>query len=225
MRLFDKIMKLFNKKNQSVIDVPVNKFYKGDDLNGFIHFTYTYDDENPVTKRKTKLSLKIGSPFDVGKINKSLDSNLLAYECYLSYGQTKGPSLTDEKLANDIKGFDKVILCIDRERMIRDSNYSEFVFSKMLNYNRIKKLHDIQYGLVEGRKTGNYVGSVIENNGNLVDLMDYNIGDVVNVSFSGVSIHVDDESLLKTIELLRQERDKLREASKNQNEYQSNRTK
>lgn len=220
MGFFDKLKNKFKKKENETLDIQKNEYYKNDNADGSVsYFTYIYDDVVPGMNKNFKLHLQIGKSVDVGESK--------AYECILSYGKTGGPSLMDNKFADDIKGFEKVLLCIDKKRMILDQNYAEFVFSKLLSFDRIKKLHDIQYGLIEGRKSGNYVGSVIENNGNLVTLMDHNIGDVVNVSYNNLSFTgTNSESdINKTIQLLRAQRDEIRNlSSDSENEYQSGRT-
>ena len=204
MGFFDK----FKKKENTTFDAPKNEYYKKDSSDGSIsYFTYVYDYVVPATNKRFKLYLQVGKSIHVGDTE--------AYECTLSYSQAGGPSLMDEKFAADIKGFEKVLLCVDKERMKIDKNYTEFIFSKMLDFDRIKNLHDIQFGLKEGRKSGNYVGSVMETNGNLLVLMDHNIGDVVNISYGNLNSQNDID---KTIQLLRMQRDEIRELYKSSND-------
>lgn len=208
MGFFDRFKK---KKNVSV--VPVNNYYNGNNS-----FTFIFDDMNPDTKKSTKLFLSIENSVNMGGVE--------AYECSLYYAQTGGPSLAEQNFSSALEGFEKVIICFDKDRMINEEKYTEFVCSKILNFDRIKKLHDNQFGLSEGKKCGNYVGSVLESNGSLSLLMDDNIGDIANASFGNSFVSksdTDNNSLEETIQSLREERDKLRDISNDH--YQSSKNK
>ena len=73
--------------------------------------------------------------------------------------------------------------------MVEDSEYTKFVFTRLLDRSRIKYMHDVEFGLLEGKKNGNYVGSVLEAGDNLIELVNDNIGDIVELSSYTNTMH------------------------------------
>ena len=151
---------IFKKKKEVVLEqpsVPENEYYKGHD-----NFYYVYNGN-------LDISLRI-----CNQVNLGYYSNL--YECDVRYGHTGAPVVTDAYANEDLYGFGKLVIGLDKEEMISNPNYCEFVFSKLLDRNRILELHDIEFDLAEGKKNGNYVGSVIEKDGQFSIMLDDQIG-------------------------------------------------
>lgn len=73
--------------------------------------------------------------------------------------------------------------------MVEDSEYTKFVFTRLLDRSRIKYMHDVEFGILEGKKNGNYVGSVLEAGDNLIELVNDNIGDIVELSSYTNALH------------------------------------
>ena len=152
------------RKNNGKLDVTVNKYYVG---NGVFH--YEYDDFVAGVSEKNSIHLTIK-----GDLESDLDNlgDLKLYVCNVNYGD-------DSFCVDDLYGFEDLIIGLDVYKMCHDSKYTEFVFSRVLNIDRIKHLHDIEFDLVGGIKHGNYVGSVFESNGELSCKLDENIGALI----------------------------------------------
>lgn len=165
MGIFDIFRK---KKVENVVpSVPLNVYYNGDNR-------FVFPDD------KSKIIL-----FFKKQILNEKFQNL--YLCRLSYSQLGGPSLIDMMAEENLIGFEDVIVQLDLDRMKSSSDYSKKVFTKLLNYKRIKELHDIEFDLIDGKKNGNYIGSIDEN---MNVFMDDVIGDYVELLPSTNEIHI-----------------------------------
>ena len=85
------------------------------------------------------------------------------YECSLKYSSDTNGNL---------KGFEKVYIGFNKDKMINDESYTNIVFVEILDKARIEKLYDIEFKKDILNKNGNYIGSLID--GNVV--LDENIG-------------------------------------------------
>lgn len=215
------------KKKSDLADESSNECYKG-----FNSFNYVYDDTLSDSRVKRTISLKIIKKLDLGEY-----SNL--YECNVRYGSI-GVSVSD-KQSDDLCSFDGLIIGFDRDKMINDFEYDQFVFTNLLNVDRIKKLHDIEVGLVEGKKHGNYVGTVLEKNDNLSIFMDDNLGDIIRLTSKVKSVHdlyekykedeknsevnIDEGSSLNRDERIKNLKEELRELAAEEKNYESSKNK
>ena len=109
-----------------------------------------------------------------------LDENQKFYICHLQYGHGGVVQLTD--VEDELLGYERVIVGLDKERMNIDEEYAGFVLKQLLDKNRIKRLYDIAFDKIEGDKSGNYVGTVLEKENGLSILMDEDIMNKVATS-------------------------------------------
>lgn len=169
MGFFEKLKKKSDKTDVKTVTVNAkyNPYYMG-----YNNYIYPIDSNN-------RISLRILGRVDLGKID--LPAGVDLYECDIHYNY----NYLDEELY----GFNRLILGLNIGRMTMDSNYTKFVFSKLLNRKRIKRIRDIEFGLIDGRKSGNYVGSVLEMGDKLVELVDDNVGDIVAISSHTNAMH------------------------------------
>ena len=169
MGFFEKLKKKSDETDVKTVTVNAqcNPYYMG-----YNNFIYPLNSGN-------KVSVRVLGRIDLGHIDMPINTAL--YECDIHYN--------DNYLDDELYGFDRLIIGLNIGRMIRDSKYTEFVFSRILDRNRIKRMHDVEFGLLDGRKYGNYVGSVFEMGDKLVELVDDNIGDIVEISSHSQSMH------------------------------------
>lgn len=160
----------FKVRDSDSFNVPINKYYRG------------YDSFYFVNDNRSSISLRICKQIEIDDY-----SNL--YICDVRYGHVGARFQTNLYTDDDLYCFDRLVIGLDKERMINSSKYTEFVFSKILDRHRISRLHDIEFGYLDGKKNGNYVGSVYESNGQLIVLMDDNIGDVIEMTDYTKYIH------------------------------------
>ncbi|MBQ9181852.1 MAG: hypothetical protein IJ134_04395 [Bacilli bacterium] len=156
MGLFDMFKK---KKVEQKSNLPENKYYKGNDI--------FKDDE----VKGNEISIRIIKSIEIPG-----HSNL--YECTVQYG-IPSALITDAWENEDLRFFEKLIMEFDKNEMINNPDYAKFVLTKLLRRERVRELHDIEFGLIDGKKNGNYIGSVSKNNGNLSITMNDEIGTVI----------------------------------------------
>lgn len=169
MGFFEKLKK--KNGNTDVKTVTVNAQYNPY-YRGYNNFSYPIDSKN-------KVSLRVLGRVDLGKIDLPEYSPL--YECDIHYN--------DNYLDDELYGFGRLIIGLNLGRMVEDSEYTKFVFTRLLDRSRIKYMHDVEFGLLEGKKNGNYVGSVLEAGDNLIELVNDNIGDIVELSSYTNTMH------------------------------------
>ena len=156
MGLFD----MFKKKEvETKIDLPTNKYYRG---NGIFK-----DDEI----KGNEVSIRIIRGVEIPG-----SSNL--YECTVQYGEPN-TLVTDAWENEDLCFFDKLIMEFDKDEMINNQNYAKFILTELLKRERVRQLHDIEFGIISGKKNGTYIGSVSNSNGTLTIIMNDEIGTVI----------------------------------------------
>lgn len=161
MNIFKRIRQ--NKKNQQNI---INQYYMGDDK-----FYYVFDEYSNDNRRE-----KIG--LNVEEIINNIDGQDISsplYKCELIYGVTGSPVVSDFFKEN----FDYILVQFDLDRMKSDEAYAKYVFTELLEKNRIKQMYDIVVGEIEGKSFGNYVGSIVETEQGLSIETDEKIGGLV----------------------------------------------
>lgn len=172
MNLFEKIARLRNNKLK-----PQNQYYG--ESNGKSKFVYRFDlVEQQSELYYSTMSIEINGTID-NIDGKQLSETL--YECTVWYNNGK-PSLKDSTTKSDYFGFEKVYAQFDYEKMKNDEKYTKYVCTHLLNPSRIKNLHDIAFGIIEGQSAGNYVGSVIENGDSISVQIDPVIGKIADES-------------------------------------------
>ena len=169
MGFFEKLKKKSGNTDVKtvIVNAQYNPYYKG-----YNNFSYPIDSKN-------KISLRVLGRVDLGKIDLPEYSPL--YECDIHYN--------DNYLDDELYGFDRLIIGLNLGRMVEDSEYTKFVFTRLLDRSRIKYMHDVEFGILEGKKNGNYVGSVLEAGDNLIELVNDNIGDIVELSSYTNALH------------------------------------
>jgi len=146
-------MGFFSKKNAD----DNNPYYLG---NNCFNFSNLYEE----------FSLRI-----LNSINIQGYSNL--YECYLCYCYGDSINIIDsEELCY------RLVVGIDKERMINDSKYTRFVFDRIINGKNLRKINNFSYSFIEESKDINYIGSVLDINNNLVFYDDDNIRNIIKFS-------------------------------------------
>lgn len=144
----------FNKNNESV---SVNPYYMGD---GCFNFPGLYE----------SFSLRI-----IGEIRINGFSDLYACNlCYSCHASSNG------KFGENI--YYKLVVGFNIDRMINDSKYTRFLFDRIINRKNLMKIIDFNYDFIDRNMNINYIGSVLEINGNLVVYDDDNIRNIVNIS-------------------------------------------
>ena len=148
MGFFEKLKK--KNGNTDVKTVTVNAQYNPY-YRGYNNFSYPIDSKN-------KVSLRVLGRVDLGKIDLPEYSPL--YECDIHYN--------DNYLDDELYGFGRLIIGLNLGRMVEDSEYTKFVFTRLLDRSRIKYMHDVEFGLLEGKKNG-----INDNIGDIVELSSY----------------------------------------------------
>lgn len=151
---------IFRKKNKK--EEPVVEVQKGEYCSNENNYKYKLGEDNYVY-------LYIESKLELEGY-----SNL--YKCELDYGRADRKGIWNTVDNQDIIGFNTVVIGLDKDKMFSDSNYEKYVLTELLNRDRILKLHNIEFGKAEGTKNGNYVGTVVDNDGNLSTFMDSELG-------------------------------------------------
>ena len=129
-------------------------------------------------------------------------SNL--YQCNLCYRSIDNQDL-----------FFRLVIGFDIDKMIYDSKYTRFVFTRIINVNNLRNLNGYEFM----NKKVSYIGSVIDINGNFAVCDDENISNIVNFSSITCDESINDEKRNRAyqsylnrqakIERLRFEREKL----------------
>lgn len=159
MGLFDMFKK---KKVEQKSNLPENKYYKGNDI--------FKDDE----VKGNEISIRIIKSIEIPG-----HSNF--YECTVQYG-IPSALITDAWENEDLRFFEKLIMEFDKNEMINNPDYAKFVLTELLKRERVRELHDIEFGLIAGKKNGTYIGSITNNNGNLSITMNDEIGTAIESS-------------------------------------------
>lgn len=178
MNLIEKLKEGFKnmfKKNkkveikEEVVEQPkeiVNEYRVSNDT-----FEYKYAEGKLI-------SLTIQKPYE-------LEGNNNLYKCELFYTRDNRKGILNTLINKDLRFFDEVIIGLDREKMNNDSKYAGYVLSTLLERSRIVRLHDIEFGIINDikePKCGNYVGSIVESDGNLSIFVDDKIGSIIENS-------------------------------------------
>jgi len=113
-------------------------------------------------------------------------SNL--YLCHLCYTH-------DQIIADDLEqlgemiGLSEVIISFDKDRLYNDPKYEEFMMHKVLNKDRINLLYDVEYNDAPGNRLGNYIGTIVEDDGGLHVILDNELGKIVASSDIVKNLH------------------------------------
>ena len=171
MSILDRLFKKKGETKKETIEVvkPTNKYYVGDN-----YFEYTMSDNFGLT------CLKI-----ISEVDKEKYPNL--YLCKFEYSH-KGPKLMYDDADNDLKGFENIYIGFDKDNMINNETYCEYVFKSLLNPEHVRDLYENEFEKIGIKKLGNYVGSVEYKDNQVFPAMHYDIGGYI-------------ESLPKTKEL------------------------
>lgn len=170
------ILKMLQEKfKKQEVEIKNNYYHERD---GKEFFVYNYDltkqqEEN--YKRVTLESIKPVDNIDGIQLGEQL------YECTIWYDYGK-PSLADLATKSFYYGFEKILVQFDYEKMKKDEAYTSFVFENLVNPTRVRTIHDIAFGLIEGIPFGNYVGGIIEKDDKLSASINPEIGKIVNNS-------------------------------------------
>lgn len=103
----------------------------------------------------------------IGEFKVNGYSNL--YQCNLCYRSIDNQDL-----------FFRLVIGFDIDKMINDSKYTRFVFTRIINVNNLRKLNYSDF--MNDSKSVNYIGSAMDINGNFVYYDDENIRNIVNFS-------------------------------------------
>lgn len=196
MGFFDRFRK---NKQEELVEVINNKYCTKED-----NFRYQYYFDPNTGGLFT--FVYIGEEVIVG------DKKL--YKCSLNYGHNGKQLITDVMNSEELIGYNKVIVGIDKDRMNKDEKYAEFVLSKLLDRNRIKQLHDIEFGETEVNKSGNYVGTIIEDENGLSIQMDEEVMKQVANSPEVAVIHEKYERCMEEMNKIREKQDSEYEAKR-----------
>jgi hypothetical protein len=110
------------------------------------------------------------------------------YLCHLSYSHSRIIEDDMEDLGALI-GLSEVIISFDKDRLYNDPNYEEFMMKRVLNKDRINLLYDVEYNDAPGNKLGNYIGTIVEENGCLHVILDNELGEIVASSDISKNLH------------------------------------
>jgi len=196
MNLIDKIMSGFKQNDIK----QQNRYYRKESE----EFRYIFD----LSEQQSQEHAYKGMYFSIENIINDIDGIELKnklYECKVWYHYGR-PTLGDEGTKSKYYGYEKVLIEFDFEKLKNDEKYTEYIFRNLLIPKRILELHDIAFGEKEGYSSGNYVGSVIENNGNLDIYMDPIIANLVDNSTN--MIYLKQQYKVRKQELQKQEIEK-----------------
>lgn len=173
MNLIEKLKESFKKnKKKELPKEIVNKYRVNDD-----YYKYEYNTNQYIYLRILD--------------NLELEDYSNLYRCNIDYGSANRTGVFNAVEDKALKCFNKVIIGIDKEKMINDEQYAGYVLSTLLERNRIIKLHDIEFDIVKDEsepKCGNYVGSIVESDNNLSIFVDDKIGNIIENSEESKSL-------------------------------------
>ena len=149
----------------------------------------------------------------------NLSDNQKYYECHLRYDLGR-PTIFNTIPDKEFEGYQNVIIGLDKDRMVKDEAYAKYVLENVLNTYRIKQLHKIEFGVIEGIKSGNYVGTVVEGENGLTTVMDEEICRKVASSPKTKAMHDSYDSLFRKPEETKQNELEPTNNEQNVNQYE-----
>lgn len=111
------------------------------------------------------------------------------YLCHLSYTH-EHINQDDIDTFGEMIGLSEVIMSFDKERLYKDSNYADYILKTVLNKDRIQLLYDVEYNDAPGKKLGNYIGTIVEDEKGLHVFLDDELGQVASESEISRKMHM-----------------------------------